>query len=53
MEMHFETFKQSRKIISGIVSELNNEQLNAIPPGFNNNIAWNVAHLLVSEQLLC
>jgi len=27
--------------------------LNKIPSGFKNNIAWNVAHLLVTQQLLC
>ena len=29
------------------------EQLNKIPQGFKNNIVWNIAHLTVTQQLLC
>lgn len=53
MDTHFETFHQSRKIIAKIVSGLSNSQINFIPPKFNNNIAWNLLHLIVTEQLLC
>ena len=27
--------------------------LNTIPPNFNNNIAWNFGHVIVTQQLLC
>ncbi|MBT6439868.1 MAG: hypothetical protein HOB26_01170 [Flavobacteriales bacterium] len=27
-------------------------QLNQVPSGFNNNNIWNVAHVLVTQQLL-
>jgi hypothetical protein len=27
--------------------------LNTIPEGFNNNLAWNLGHVLVTQQLLC
>lgn len=53
MEKHFETFEQSRKLLFKIISNLNNDQLNCIPSGFKNNIAWNIIHLVVTEQLLC
>ena len=28
------------------------EQLNAIPEGFSNNLIWNIAHIIVTQQLL-
>lgn len=36
-----------------IVDSLSLEQLNQIPVGCNNNIAWHLGHLVVSSQLLC
>ncbi|MDB4926092.1 MAG: hypothetical protein JWR23_2148 [Mucilaginibacter sp.] len=29
------------------------EQLNKIPAGFNNNIIWNLAHMIAAQQGLC
>ncbi len=29
------------------------EHLNLIPEGFNNNLIWNAAHAVVTQQLLC
>lgn len=53
MQKHFETLKQSRKLIINAIESLSIEQLNKIPQGFKNNIAWNIAHLVVTQQLLC
>lgn len=36
-----------------VIGDLTLDQLNEIPAGFNNNIAWNFAHLVVTQQLLC
>lgn len=36
-----------------IVDSLSLEQLNQMPVGCNNNIAWHLGHLVVSSQLLC
>jgi len=45
--------KQNRQVFIKLVDSLTTDQLNEIPAGFNNNIAWNFAHAIVSQQLLC
>jgi len=35
-----------------ITRPLSLEQMNTIPEGYNNSIAWNFAHILVTQQLL-
>ena len=49
----FEILRESRKFILKIIEDFTIEQLNFIPKGFKNNIAWNVSHLLVTQQLIC
>ena len=34
------------------VANLSDEQMLAIPDGFANNIAWNIGHLIVIEQVM-
>ena len=41
-----------RKFLSNLLDELTLEELNYIPKGFKNNILWNIAHILVTEQLI-
>ena len=53
MEFVFNAIRQSRANIIATVEGLTNEQLNEIPEGFSNNIAWNLGHILVTQQLLC
>jgi hypothetical protein len=53
MKIEFDILKKSRKLILKIIEDLTIEQLNNIPEGFNNNIVWNIAHLVVTQQLLC
>ena len=53
MHKHFDTLKKSRKLLLRIIEGLTVDQLNTIPKGFKNNIAWNIAHLVVTQQLLC
>jgi hypothetical protein len=53
MQKHFDILKKSRRIILKVIENLTIEQLNKIPDGFNNNIVWNIAHLTVTQQLLC
>lgn len=35
------------------IENLSEEQLNKIPQGLNNNIAWNLGHMVASQQILC
>ena len=42
----------NRKVFHHFLSRFTLEQLNTIPEGFNNNIIWNIAHIVVVQQLL-
>lgn len=35
------------------IKDLTNEQLNKVPEGFNNNIAWNLGHMVAAQQGIC
>lgn len=52
MKKQFEIFKIYRKSLVQEIDDLSLEQLQKIPEGFKNNIFWNVAHTLVSQQIL-
>ncbi len=41
-----------RRAIGTVVSGIAPEDLFRIPPGFANHIAWNAAHVVVTQQLL-
>ena len=45
-------FVQNRNILYKFLTETPREQLFKIPEGFNNNIWWNIAHVVVTQQLL-
>jgi len=53
MDKQFEILTANRVLILKIVENLSLAQFNKIPSGFKNNIAWNIAHLAVTHQLLC
>ena len=40
----------SRDQIIKLMEGLSVEQINAVPPGFNNNLIWNVAHVVATQQ---
>ncbi len=44
---------KSRNLILKAIADFSLDQLNMIPEGFNNNIVWNIAHLVVTQQILC
>ncbi|MFA6084925.1 DinB family protein [Mucilaginibacter sp.] len=43
----------TRKHLLHLIEGLTTEQLNHVPTGFNNNIIWNVAHLISAQQGIC
>ena len=52
MKTEFNVLRKSRELVLKRVEGLSIDQLHKIPEGFKNNIAWNVAHLVVTQQLL-
>jgi hypothetical protein len=52
MDFTFQVLKNTRNIFTKIIENNDLEDLNKIPKGFNNNIIWNIGHVVVSEQLL-
>lgn len=48
----FAITRTSRKILSKFLEDYTLEQLNKIPQGFNNNLIWNIAHIVVVQQML-
>ena len=47
-----EITKISRKAYYKILNHYSLEQLNKVPEGFQNNLFWNIAHIVVTQQLL-
>jgi len=52
MNFTLEVLTNTRKFLYKILGETSLEDLNKIPKGFNNNIIWNIGHVLVTQQLL-
>ncbi|MFV9549676.1 DinB family protein [Algibacter sp. PT7-4] len=52
MDFTFQVLKNTRRIFNEIIENNTLDNLNKIPKGFNNNIIWNIGHVVVSEQLL-
>ena len=45
-------FGQIRRTLAGLMKSLSEEQLLFIPDGFDNNIAWNMAHIVYVQELM-
>lgn len=52
METQLAIQLHNRKIFHYYLKQLSLDKLNKIPKGFNNNIIWNIAHTMVTHQLL-
>ena len=49
----FKILQVTRQNIINHIKSFDIDQLNKIPTGFNNNLAWNFCHVVVTQQLLC
>ena len=52
LEKIFDTTVKNRKLLHKILDSTPKDKLLKIPEGFRNNIWWNIAHVVVTQQLL-
>lgn len=52
MKETFKVWETNRKIYLKFLEGYSNEQLHIIPEGLNNNLFWNIAHVVVVQQAL-
>ncbi len=52
MDKSLEILLQHRKVLYYYLKQMPLAVLNEIPPGFRNNILWNIGHSVVIQQLL-
>ncbi len=53
IDHHCQLLTITRNNALKLVEGLSDEQLNLTPQRFNNNLIWNLGHMLVTQQLLC
>jgi len=53
MDQQIEAIRRSRSFLLEQLKDLSDEQLNRIPEGFNNNIIWNLGHMITVQQGVC
>ncbi|MDB5015355.1 MAG: hypothetical protein JWQ84_187 [Mucilaginibacter sp.] len=53
MNTVFEIIKKPRIHLINLIKDLSIEQLNEVPAGFNNNLIWNMAHIIAAQQGVC
>ncbi|MEQ8881204.1 MAG: DinB family protein [Cyclobacteriaceae bacterium] len=52
MESLLKTWKTNRNLYLKFFENYTPDQLNKIPDGFNNNLIWNIGHIIVAQQSL-
>ena len=52
MNYHFKAHREVRRNLLEILQNTSTKDLLLIPDGFNNNIYWNIAHCVATQQLL-
>jgi len=53
MKAQIETIRKTRSFLLGQIKDLGTELLNQVPEGFNNNIIWNLGHMIAAQQGMC
>lgn len=53
MTKQIEIISKTRSFLLDQLKDLTTEQLNKVPEGFNNNIIWNLGHLIAAQQGVC
>jgi hypothetical protein len=53
MNKYLGWIKKTRTSLLNMTSDLSLEQINKVPEGFNNNIIWNLGHLVAAQQGIC
>lgn len=52
MDYVLDIAEMNRGILLKLLDNFSLEQLNKVPEGFQNNLIWNIAHVMVTQQLL-
>jgi hypothetical protein len=52
MQHTLDITRTGRKMVAQFFEKYSLEQLNKIPEGYSNNLIWNIAHIVVTQQLL-
>lgn len=52
MQHPLEITRTNRKLMLKMLDSFSLDQLNKVPDGFKNNLIWNIAHVVVTQQLL-
>ncbi len=52
MEQTFKAWSTGRRLCLDVLNNYSLEQLNKIPEGFSNNLAWNLGHIIVAQQMI-
>jgi uncharacterized damage-inducible protein DinB len=49
MSLQFDLIRKPRLTLLTQIESLSLEQLNTVPAGFNNNIIWNLGHMVAAQ----
>jgi hypothetical protein len=50
MNKKIDNIRKTRSYLLNLIEGLSDEQLNKVPGGFQNNIIWNLGHLIAAQQ---